>query len=400
MRLYRWRARSKTGKLYRGTYLAESKQEVAAFLRANYGYATDIQERHSLADKCRRWCQSSQVNDRQRSRFFHQLATMLNSGIPLCRALELQKSRCSAALVPVCSKLIDELQRGQALAAALQKQPQVFADVTVAVVAAGEQGGVLQEMLEELAVYYGQKAESLRFLKNICLYPCFVLILTGATFGLFITKLLPLFADLYQSFDIVPSLPLQTMLLLRELAGRWWQVLLIAAAAVCYYLWQKKAIWQKYLLSWPGIVTYRQMFLEIRFCKILSLLLYSGIPLPVAIKTAAEGTGDTAFAARAAVFAEAIIRGSDVTKAAALAAPLLSSITIEFLVVGESSGSLALMLKEAAQILEQDFTAGLKDIKILLEPVLLVIIALLVGAMIFTVAAPLLTILTEMPEYE
>ena len=104
--------------------------------------------------------------------------------------------------------------------------------------------------------------------------------------------------------------------------------------------------------------------------------------------------------AKAMLFSEAIVRGSGITKAAALASPLFSSLTIEFLIVGESSGALATMLKEAALLLEQDFTASLKNFKVLLEPVLLIIISLVIGAMIFTVASPLLTFLTEIPEYE
>ncbi|MCD8359253.1 MAG: type II secretion system F family protein [Acidaminococcaceae bacterium] len=150
----------------------------------------------------------------------------------------------------------------------------------------------------------------------------------------------------------------------------------------------------------PFIAGYRQIFLEIRFCKILSLLLYSGISLPVAIKTAAAGTADKVLIKKAILFADAIVRGSDITKAAATASPLLSALTIEFLIVGESSGTLAAMLKEAALLLEQDFTANLKNIKVLLEPVLLIIIAAIIGAMIFIVASPLLKFLTEIPEYE
>ena len=103
---------------------------------------------------------------------------------------------------------------------------------------------------------------------------------------------------------------------------------------------------------------------------------------------------------KAMLFADAIVRGSDINKAAATASPLLSALTIEFLIVGESSGTLAAMLKEAALLLEQDFTANLKNIKVLLEPVLLIIIAAIIDAMIFIVASPLLKFLTEIPEYE
>lgn len=390
MQLYRWRARSMAGKLYQGSYLADSKQEVAAFLHENYDYITGIEEVQSFTIKISRLFNSGKVNDKERSRFFQQLAAMIGSGIPLCRALELLKTRCPVSLTNVCCLLI----------AAMKKHVHIFRPVTVSVIEAGEQGGILQEMLSELAVYFGQKEEINRFLKNICLYPCLVLSLAIVTGCLFVVKLLPLFADLYQSFDLVPTLPLQVMMFVREIAVKYWQAAASLSLFILYYLWQRRYSLLKWCFCLPLIAGYRQTFLEIRFCKILSLLLNSGISLPVSIKTAADGSADKKMTAKAMLFSEAIVRGSDITKAAALASPLFSSLTIEFLIVGESSGALATMLKEAALLLEQDFTASLKNFKVLLEPVLLIIISLVIGAMIFTVASPLLTFLTEIPEYE
>ncbi|WP_455653535.1 type II secretion system F family protein [Phascolarctobacterium sp.] len=400
MQLYRWRARSRAGKLYQGSYLADSKQEVAAFLRDNYDYITGIEEVQSFVDKVSRCFNSGKVQDKERGRFFQQLAAMLGSGIPLCRALELLKTRCPVSLTESCVLLISELQSGKALSAAMKKQGHIFEPVVVSVIEAGEQGGILQEMLTELAAYYGQKTETARFLKNICLYPCLVLTLSITACCLFMFKLLPLFADLYQSFDLIPTLPLQLMLMLRGFAVKYWLAAGSFAVFTVYYLWCKRSYLMEKICCLPFIAGYRQIFLEIRFCKILSLLLYSGISLPVAIKTAAAGTADKILIKKAMLFADAIVRGSDITKAAATASPLLSALTIEFLIVGESSGTLAAMLKEAALLLEQDFTANLKNIKVLLEPVLLIIIAAIIGAMIFIVASPLLKFLTEIPEYE
>lgn len=95
-------------------------------------------------------------------------------------------------------------------------------------------------MLSELAVYFGQKEEINRFLKNICLYPCLVLSLAIVTGCLFVVKLLPLFADLYQSFDLVPTLPLQVMMFVREIAVKYWQAAASLSLFILYYLWQRR----------------------------------------------------------------------------------------------------------------------------------------------------------------
>ena len=184
------------------------------------------------------------------------------------------------------------------MSAALKKHAHIFEPVAVSVIEAGEQGGILQEMLSELAVYFGQKAEINRFLKNICLYPCLVLLLAMVTGCLFIVKLLPLFADLYQSFDLVPTLPLQVMMTVREIAVKYWQAAAVLSLFVLYYLWLRRYRLLKWCFCLPLIAGYRQTFLEIRFCKILSLLLHSGISLPVAIKTASAGSGDKKLTAK------------------------------------------------------------------------------------------------------
>ena len=133
--------------------------------------------------------------------------------------------------------MIADLQAGKALSAAMKKHVHIFRPVTVSVIEAGEQGGILQEMLSELAVYFGQKEEINRFLKNICLYPCLVLSLAIVTGCLFVVKLLPLFADLYQSFDLVPTLPLQVMMFVREIAVKYWQAVSVFKFYLFYIIY-------------------------------------------------------------------------------------------------------------------------------------------------------------------
>ena len=124
MQLYRWRARSMAGKLYQGSYLADSKQEVAAFLHENYDYITGIEEVQSFTIKISRLFNSGKVNDKERSRFFQQLAAMIGSGIPLCRALELLKTRCPVSLTNVCCLLIGDLHTGHFTEVQLIRSPQ------------------------------------------------------------------------------------------------------------------------------------------------------------------------------------------------------------------------------------------------------------------------------------
>ena len=98
MQLYRWRARSMAGKLYQGSYLADSKQEVAAFLHENYDYITGIEEVQSFTVKISRLFNSGKVNDKERSRFFKQIAAQICSGNTLCKTMEHLKKTSPVSL--------------------------------------------------------------------------------------------------------------------------------------------------------------------------------------------------------------------------------------------------------------------------------------------------------------
>ncbi|MEG1160371.1 MAG: type II secretion system F family protein, partial [Acidaminococcaceae bacterium] len=125
----------------------------------------------------------------------------------------------------------------------------------------------------------------------------------------------------------------------------------------------------------------------------------SGIALPLALTAAATTLQAPPLVAVSAAVSTAVVRGVSLTRAAELNSELFSATSIEFIQIGEGSGQLVAMLLEAAKIIEQELQAKLKDVKALLEPLLLVVIALLVGAIIFLIASPMFELIKVMPEY-
>ena len=144
----------------------------------------------------------------------------------------------------------------------------------------------------------------------------------------------------------------------------------------------------------------RRSFLEIRFTRLLALMLYSGIAFPQAILRASVTLTDTTMKNNAKYFSENVLRGVGITEAAVQSGNLFSQTGLEFLSIGESSGNLPEMLTEYAEIQEQELFARLRDLKVVLEPVLIVVIATMVFIVMAVMLSPLFDLMTQIPNYE
>ena len=400
MNVYRWCARDKQGKKFCGELRAGNEKEVAEFIRSNYGYVTKI-------EKIRHWEEvyanfhsgKFAIDDGIRESFFRQLSALLDGGISLIKGLEMVKLKSRGGIYEVSNSLIKNLNRGFSLSAAMNKQKEIFTPASVKIIEAGENSGSLSVLLDELADYYKNQNEMKRFIRNACIYPCIVVSLTACTFIFFVFKVLPIFVELYSSLGIEET----TFLKLIDFAEvniryfRW--------EAACFFLfflgvtyYQRERI-KEGCFKLPGLSScYREM-MEIRYCRVLSIMLRSGIAIPIALTAAAEALQSREMNEKSIMASYAVTRGARISQAIALNGELFSETSIEFISIGEDSGKLPEMLLEAADVINNELQAKLKNLKASVEPILLIIIAFLVGGVIFSVASPMMGLISGMPEY-
>ena len=379
---YRWKAVNGAGQSFSGVCSAASEGEAAAFVRSNYGYLTFLQrEKAKTTFTFGKWQTKCRLTDEDRAVFFSQLALMLNSGLPVLKALSVLEERLPQKTARLCRELQDGLQNGESLAGCVNNSRAAWGSLAAAVIAAGEAGGILCEMLDELAQYYQLQAQMKRFIKNISLYPLFLLTASLAVALVFIVKVLPLFADLYASMNAAVPPYLNLLFALQGALADNLPAFLLALFAV------------------PFLKTQKQLYLEIRFCKVLALLLHGGIPLPQAAQIAGEALGDAELRQQAENFAADVLRGLSPVEAALNARPLFGSLSTEFIGVGAETGKLPELLARAAELLQIRFDDTLKKLKVVLEPLLLLFVAAFVSAIILAVAAPMFSLSGALPEY-
>ena len=400
MRQFRWRARSTAGKTCSGEIFADSEREVADFVRANYGYVIGIEkvERSSWRDSA--FFAGKTINHKERAKFFQQLYTLLEAGISIAQALDMMSSGPNVKLCDVSRRLSAGLKKGLPLSGAMQKQTRAFPPQSVAVVEAGELGGELNAVLKALAAYYRRQDKLCKYVRGILAYPAFLIVVSCVTIVFFSVELLPMFTTLYASLGVPETQLLRHLLFLKRLVGRHFLALAAVLIVSGKALYQKRKELVSLVCRLPGIRGLHRPYLEVRFVKMLALLLRSGTALPEAIRLAVRTVEDGEMRLQADRFADGILRGLGIAASATQAGNLFSHVTLEFLRIGENSGNLSQMLSEAAEIREQELMQRIRELKTILEPLLVMIIATVVFAAIAVMISPLFSVMTQMPAYQ
>lgn len=325
----------------------------------------------------------------QRETLFRRLGLLLQGGLPLLTALEALGRQTRGETGAVCTALASSLRRGSSLSRALHRQRAQVGDLACVLAEAGELSGQLAPVFQQLAVFYQKKRENQRALVQAALYPALVLGITALLGLYFLWGILPLFGDLYSSLHVPLSPGLGFFLALSRLLHRWPWLLPLGLGAffvLIRLLWQHRAA---LLLRCPGVDRLNRRFWEIRYLRLLSLLLRGGLALDDALPRAQQLLPAGPLRLTASRLIRQVLAGRPFSHCARDGSRLFSPLTVEFLALGEESGNLSGLLTEAAHILEQDFQSRLKQLRTLLEPALLLTLALGCGGMLLFLLTPL-----------
>lgn len=334
----------------------------------------------------------------ERILFLRQLALILQSGLPLLSAMELLRQRLDARLHLVCLHLYQLLRHGSSLAEAMAAEQELFPDLTVQLVRAGELSGELGAVLEELADYYQQQEELRSFVLKAALYPLFLLAVALGVLFFFLLYVLPMLASVYQGMHMQPTASMELLLAVHHflLAQPLLLLVLLAVAAVGLAIYGKRLTLWLLGKRWCG--NFYGLLSEIRFCKLLALLLDSGLNITVAVQTIATTMAGSHFKQQLLVLDSRLQRGTDITTSMAGVQGLLSPLTLDLISVGAATGCLPAMLREAAQLRQQDLQHKIAQLREILAPLLLLFVAMVIGAVVCTVLGPLLEMLSTLPQ--
>lgn len=376
--LFRYTAKDIDGRTVRGTMEAADYDALYAQLLEQGLYPQRVTGRG--ADRRPRTLRPQELSDLCR-----QLSTLLASGVSLVRALTIisQDEGISAGLRRVYESVLSEVRKGSSLSDALEAQ-QVFPALMLGMIRAGEGSGRLDRVAERLAVHYEKAHQMNQQVKSALMYPMILAVLSVAVVIVIVTFVLPQFSDLFSTMDSLPAVTLALMAFSDFMVTKWYLLLraLRRSPSVRLALDRGK-------LTMPVFGKLHRIICTARFARTISSLYASGLPIITALQTARDTIGNAYIASQFdAVLAQ--VR-SGVSLSAALESvdgfqrKLCSSIA-----VGEETGQLDSMLDSIADSMEYDAQQASRRMMTILEPMLIVLMAFVVGFIIIAVMSPII----------
>lgn len=407
---FEYTARDKTGKEIAGSMEAASKEALVSRLREQGLNVSSVEEKksHTVARKKSGFrLFGGRVNLRHLSIFCRQFATMINAGVSLVRCLDvLEQQTDSARLKEVIREIETEVEGGATLSRSMAKFPNVFSNLAVGLVRAGEVGGVLDETLDRLATFMEKDMELRRKVKSAMTYPTLVIIVAVGIVTFLVAFILPQFISLFKELGLdEDSFPLPTLILMRVsnfVTSRWYfAVAIVVGLFIAINRLKKTRTGKRYYdvikLRLPVFGSLNHKIAIARFARTLSTLLSSGVPILQAMETVA-GTVDNEVISDAILLSRASIREGDT-----IADPLANSrmfppMVVQMITIGEETGQLDQMLEKVADFYEAEVDAALESLTAALEPVLIVFLGVVVGFIVISMFLPIIAIIGELSQ--
>lgn len=398
MNKYKWKGISRSnGKKCKGTFHANNEEEVQKYIKERY-FIKEIKKHRSWRKKMRvnfftKFCDKDCLN------LFSELSSMLESGMLLINSFIVIEDKSNYQTEQICRKLRKELNNGKSFEQALKSQNGVFSDFTISIVAAGEASGRLDNAMKEISAYYERKIAIKRFVENALIYPILVsgMLLLGIV--AFIFKVIPLLLELFSALKIEVTGSLQILENFRGFIGNNGIYLFVIILALFFLLMGDLSKVKRVFFYLPFSRGYMRKVLEIRFCRMLAVLLESGIELPKALRISKKALGNNMFLPSFEESYKLIIDGEEINKAISLNNKLFSETTLEYIGVGEKSGKLVEMLKNASKIVDKELETELVKFKVMLEPVMLILVSILVIIAVYSIAKPIIMLFNTTSAY-
>jgi type IV pilus assembly protein PilC len=396
---YRYIARTPAGERVYGTLAAPDVQTAADGLRHRALFVTSLEPLRRLPGNLRRW--GGRSSARTRIAFFRSLATLVRAGVPLRRGLEVAIERTGgAAFRTDLRAVLADIERGDPLSLGFARRPRAFAPVIVAMVAAGETGGILDEVLERVATLLERDDAVRQSVTGALAYPCAVLLATVALVAFLIARVLPAFATLFASFHV--DLPLSTRLLLglgtiasRPPAWSAFAALAAALAAGIAFAARKPSgryFFDRMRLGIPIVGALLRKAVVARFARTLGTLVHSGIELSAALDVVLPVTGSPVHERALRTVARALREGEAFTPPLA-ASGVFDPMLVALVGIGEETGMLDELLPKAADYFEADVAAAIATLGSVIEPALIAVLGTIVGAIVYSVYVPLYSLI-------
>jgi type IV pilus assembly protein PilC len=332
--------------------------------------------------------------------FSRQFATMIDAGLPLVQCLEiLINQQDNKSFQKVLGDVKTDVESGSTFAKALGKHPKVFDQLYVALVAAGEVGGILDTIMNRLSAYMEKSAKLRGKVKGALMYPMVVMIIAFVVMMIMLIFVIPTFKKMFEDFGGQLPGPTQVVVNLSQFVRNWWYILFPSIVGLVYlYKFlintaKGKILKDSVSLKLPVFGDLIRKQAVAKFTRTLGTMITSGVPILDGLEIVAKTAGNS-------TIEKAILRTKDsIAEGKTIAEPLLESgvfppMVCQMITVGEATGALDVMLAKIADFYEDEVDVATDSLTKLLEPFMMVFLGIVVGGLLVTMYLPIFKIVT------
>jgi type IV pilus assembly protein PilC len=396
MSTFAFKALDLTGTATRGEIEADDKQTVASQLRAKGLIVLDIEEQKPT-DVGDLFARFKRVKAQELTVATRQLSTMISSGMSLLRALYVLEDQAeNDKLKDAFTAIRKDVEAGIALSEALSRHPDIFNELFVAMVHAGETGGILEATLHRVADQLEKDDSLRRQVKSAMMYPTMIASFAGLVMIALVAFIVPVFAKVFKDFGgKLPAITQVTVNISHIITGRWYLCILGAWAVVyAFRRWKKSSRgreqWDRFKLKIPWKIgdTVQKVALA-RFSRTFSALVAAGVPMLEAIDITGRTSGNKVIENAMVAVKDSVTGGGTVSAPMRTAPEAFPSMVVQMIAVGEETGAMDTMMTKIADFYEDEVAASVKALTSILEPLMIVVVGAMVGFIVISMYMPL-----------
>lgn len=396
MALYRYEAMNRQGEITGGEVAAADQQAAVARLRENElsVISLDLLKEKNASRRTRK-----KVKVADLALFSRQLAAMLGAGIPVTRSIStLAKQTENPTLQDALTDIASAIEGGMNLRQAFQRHPKIFSPLYIAMIGAGETGGILEEVLMRLSIQLQKEKQLNDNVRSATSYPKMIGGFAVVMFLAMLVGLVPIFEGFIPANAEIPAVTRFTFALSHNIRNFWYLWILGIAALIWGIVSFTKSatghrLWENSKMRLPLFGPIIQKSVVARFCRTLATLLQGGIPVVQALESAGPTAGSDLIAEAVTVAVQKIEAGKNVSQPLEESG-LFPPMVINMIAIGEEAGTLPELLDKIAEFYEDDVATLTKNLGSMLEPIMLVLIGVIVGGMLLSLYLPIFTAVT------
>jgi type II secretory pathway component PulF len=402
MTVFTYKALDRAGKQTSGTVPAESRASAMdeVLLRGLSPISVEEQKSANGSSIFKTSSTSTKVPGSAVESFTRELANLLAAGLPLSKALHLLRREAShPGAKNVWGKVHDDVIGGTSLADALGKFPKAFSSVYVAMVRAGEAGGFLHVVLQQIADFRAREQDLKGKVKAAMVYPCVLGVLALLVLGFLLVFFIPKFSSIFHVFGAhLPALTKIIMAFSDVVASPWGLGVLVAIIVGIVFVRRSlqtdsgRRFMERMTLKAPALGKVISRFALVRFCRMLGTLSGAGVPLVAALRTARESLGNQTLSDAMSQAIEEVQRGTPLSRSLANTPVLFPASVVEMIAIAEETGRLDKELLRLSQAYEEELDRNLRMLVSLAEPAMLFLTAVVIGIVVVGMLLPILTL--------